>query len=122
MNLLRLLAGVAIFAGVVMAQSESVAVHGSLRTRVELWDWFEAAGNSTYSFAGNQARLSIGQTRKRVDWLAEAEAPVLVGLPSDSVVPGAQGQLGLGGNYFAANDRSTNAAMAFIKQGYLRYK
>jgi hypothetical protein len=108
---------------VAMAQTgEPVSIHGSVRSRVELWDWFEAAGNSAYAFSGNQVRLSIGQTKKQLDWLIEAEAPLLFALPENSIAPGAQGQLGLGGNYYAANDRSANAAMVFLKQGFLRYK
>ena len=105
-----------------MAQQGELAVHGSVRSRVELWDWFDAAGNSSYAFSGNTIRLNVGQTGKRVDWFVEAEAPLLFGLPSDSVAAGAPGQLGLGGNYYAANDRQTNAAMVFLKQGFLRHK
>lgn len=102
--------------------ADEVAVHGSIRTRLEVWDWFESAGNSNYAFSGNQFRLNVGQSLKRMDWLVEFEAPVLLGMPSDAIVAGAQGQLGLGGNYSAANDRNTNAAMVFAKQAYLRFK
>lgn len=105
-----------------MAQAESFAIHGSVRTRLELWDWFEGAGNSSYAFSGSQARLSIGQTRNRVDWLVEAEAPLLLGLPSGAVLPGAPGQLGLGGSYSAANDRATNTGTIFLKQAFVRHK
>lgn len=110
------------FAQAPAAGSESLAVHGSIRTRLEAWDWFDGAGNSTYAFSGNQLRLSVGQTRKRFDWQLEVEAPLLFGLPDDAVAPGAQGQLGLGASYSVANDRSTNAAMVFVKQGFYRRK
>jgi hypothetical protein len=57
-----------------------------------------------------------------MDWQVELAAPVLLGLPDDSVAPGSQGLLGLGGNYYVANDRSNNAAMVFPKQVFLRLK
>jgi hypothetical protein len=44
-----------------------------------------------------------------------------LGLPDDAIAPGAQGQLGFGGTYFAANGRNTNAAMLFAKQGFIRF-
>jgi Alginate export len=117
----RILVGVALTMGAATAQSE-VNIHGSVRSRVEMWDWFDGGGDSQYAFSGNMLRLSAGRTGKRIDWLFEAEAPLLFGLPSNAVVAGAQGQLGLGGNYWAANDRNTNAGMLFPKQGYLRFK
>jgi len=48
--------------------------------------------------------------------------PFLLGLPDDAIAPGAQGQLGFGASYFAANQRETNVGMAFPKQGFLRFK
>jgi hypothetical protein len=102
--------------------SGELLIHGSIRTRVEGWDWFEGAGNSAYAFSGSQARLSVGQSGKRVDWLIEMEAPLLLGMPTDAIASGAQGALGLGGNYTAANDRSSYAGMVFAKQAYLRWK
>jgi hypothetical protein len=100
-----------ILAALAQAPDESIAIHGSVRSRVELWDWFDDA----YAFSGTQARLSVGQTRGRLDWLVEVEAPLLLGLPS-------QAKSGLGANYAAANDRVTNAAMVFAKQAFVRYK
>jgi Alginate export len=90
---------------------ETVVIHGSVRSRVEVWDWFD----ESYAFSGTQARLSAGQTLRRVDWLFELEAPILLGLPS-------QAKSVMGSNYAAANDRHTNAAMVFVKQGFVRYK
>jgi hypothetical protein len=105
-----------------LAQSPPIAVHGGIRSRVEIWDWFDSAGDSTSAFSGTQARLSVGQTRKTFEWLIDFEAPILLGLPTGAIVPGAQGQLGLGGSYSAANSRATNAAMVFARQAFVRYK
>ena len=45
-----------------------------------------------------------------------------LGLPDDAIAPVAQGQLGFGASYFAANHRNTNAGMVFAKQGFVRFK
>lgn len=46
----------------------------------------------------------------------------MLALPSDAVSPiTAQGQLGLGGTYYASNSNNTDPAAAFLKQGFLRY-
>ncbi|MBI3939914.1 MAG: alginate export family protein [Acidobacteria bacterium] len=95
---------------------------GSLRTRVESWDWFEGNANSDYAFLGSILRLSLGESTKTRDWQFELALPVLAGLPSDAIAPGAQGQLGFGASYFAANNRNTTAAMLFPRQGFVRFK
>jgi hypothetical protein len=98
-----------------------VTVAGSLRTRVESWDWFEGNANNDYTYPASLLRLSFSESRKAFDWQLELALPFLLGLPNDAIAPGAQGQLGLGATYFAANGRSTNAAMLFAKQGFLRF-
>jgi hypothetical protein len=100
-----------ILSALAQTPGESIAIHGSVRSRVELWDWSGGA----YAFSGTQARLSVGQSRPRLDWLVEVAAPILLGLPSPA-------ESGLGANYSAANDRATNAAMVFAKQAFVRYK
>ena len=97
-----------------------VAVSASLRTRVEAWDWFAGNAQNDYVFPGSILRVSLSQSRKSFDWQFEAAVPFLLGLPSDAIAPGAQGQLGLGATYYAANNRSTGAAMLFPKQGFVR--
>lgn len=126
---LLLLAAISLGAGSLFAQAPQpvkigpLTLTGNLRTRVESWDWFkDGAAENTYTFSGSLLRLGIGQQTKQFDWQAEIAAPILLGLPDNSVAPGAQGQLGLGASYFVANNRSQNAAMAFFKQGYLRFK
>lgn len=99
-----------------------ITVSGSLRTRVESWDWFQGSANNDYTFPGSIARLSLSQSSKRLDWQIEFAAPFLLGLPDDAIAPGAQGQLGFGASYFAANHRNTNAGMVFAKQGFVRFK
>ena len=93
------------------------------RSRVENWQWFAAPPQSeTYSFVGSTFRMGIAQTLKRFDWQLELSQPSVLWAPKDAVSPiAAQGQMGLGGTYYAANGNDQNAAAAFLKQGYLRY-
>jgi hypothetical protein len=101
----------------------SVTVTGSIRTRGESWDWFSSGqGESAYTYSGTFARVSFSQARKRWDWQFELGAPILLGLPDGAVQAAPLGPLGLGGNYFSANDNRRNAAMVFLKQGNLRFK
>jgi len=99
-----------------------VTVSGSLRTRVESWDWFTGNASSDYTFPGSIARISLSESTQNLDWQLELAAPFLLGLPDNAIAAGAQGQLGLGASYFAANHRDTNAGMVFAKQGFLRFK
>jgi hypothetical protein len=99
-----------------------VKVSGSLRTRVESWDWFAGNAHSSYTYPGSILRLNFAESKKKFDWQLEFALPFLLGLPDDAIAPGAQGQMGLGAAYFAANSRNTNAAMIFAKQGYVRFK
>jgi hypothetical protein len=99
-----------------------VSVSGSLRTRTEIWDWFEGSANNSYAFQGSIFRLSFSQTKKTFDWQLELAAPFLLGLPRDASAPPPQLQHGLGANYFAANRQRRNAAMVFPKQGFIRFK
>lgn len=101
----------------------SVLIQGSVRSRVEAWNWFEPdSGDPSYVFNGTIARLALSQTGEHVDWQVEFAAPLLLGLPQNAVAPGTQGQLGLGANYFLANDRARNAIGFFAKQAWLRFK
>jgi hypothetical protein len=100
----------------------SIAIQGSVRTRIEGWQWFEGQGNSDYAFSGSFLRLMFSHQSERLDWQLEFEAPILLGLPRDAVAPGPQGQLGLGATYFVANHASQNAATVFPMQGFVRFK
>jgi hypothetical protein len=101
----------------------SVTVQGSVRTRLEGWNWFTTPGDeNAYVFPGTLIRLSFSQQHDQLDWNFEVGAPVLLGLPSDAVAPAPQGQLGFGSAYFASNHNSRNAVMVFPKQAYVRFK
>ena len=101
-------------------QIGDITVAGSLRTRIESWDWFTGNADNDYTFAGSILRLGFSESRKTFDWQLELALPFLLGLPDDAIAPGAQGQLGFGAQYFAAN-QATNAAMLFPKQGFVRF-
>jgi hypothetical protein len=93
------------------------------RTRAEGWNWFQGdAGNSDYGLWNSLLRVGIGQTRESVDWFVEGEQPSILGLPNDAVVAAPQGQLGMGGTYFAANNNHTNTANGFLKQAFVNFK
>ena len=93
------------------------------RTRAEGWNWFEGpTGNSDYGLWDSLLRVGIGQTGERFDWFLEGEQPSILGLPDDAVVAAPQGQLGLGGNYYAANNNHTNVANGFVKQAFVNFK
>ena len=99
----------------------SVTFTGSLRARIEAFDWFQpASGDNAYAYSGNILRFGFSQKRETWDWNAEFAVPFLLGLPANPIGPGTQGALGLGANYFTANNRSQNAAMLFPKQLYVR--
>ena len=98
-----------------------VVFSGSLRARMEGFDWFEpASGDNAYVYSGNLLRFGFSKKLETWDWNAEFAAPILLGLPANPVGPGAQGALGVGANYLLANNRNQNAAMIFPKQLYAR--
>lgn len=98
-------------------------VSANWRSRVEGWNWFQGqTGNSDYGFWDSTLRVGLGQTGERMDWFIEGEQPSILGLPNNAVVAAPQGQLGLGGSYYAANNSHTNVANGFVKQAYLNFK
>jgi len=93
------------------------------RTRAEGWNWFEGkTGNSDYGLWDSLLRVGIGQTGERFSWFLEGEQPSILGLPNNAVVAAPQGQLGLGGSYYAANNNHTNVANGFVKQAFVNFK
>jgi len=93
------------------------------RTRVEGWNWFEGnTGNSDYAFWHSLLRVGIGQNREGFEWFVEGEQVAILGLPDNAVVAAPQGQLGLGGTYYAANENQTNNGSGFLKQGFVNFK
>jgi len=100
-----------------------VEVSVNWRTRAEDWNWFEGnQGSSRYALGDSLLQITVGQTGDRFDWRLEAAQATLLGLPSNAVVPAPQGQLGLGGTYFAANGDQRNNASAFVKQAFVQFK
>lgn len=93
------------------------------RTRMDAWQWFAAPpANSSYAYVQTLQRLGISQRRHRWDWELELSQPAILGAPDDAVSPvAAQGQLGLGGTYYASNGNNSFPAAAFLKQAYLRF-
>ncbi len=75
-----------------------------------------------YEYSGNLLRLDFAQKRGPLDWDVEIAVPFLLGLPRNATATAPQGALGLGSNYFTANDNHSNTAMAFPKQLYARYR
>lgn len=93
------------------------------RTRVDSWQWFAAPPQSeTYGYVESLLRVGVSQAIGRVDWQLELSQPSVLGTPSDAVSPvAAKGQMGLGATYYASNGNNSNAATAFLKQGFVRY-
>ncbi len=98
-----------------------VTFTGSIRDRVENWGWFTpSSGNPGYTFDDATIRMGISRNLARFDWTIEIESPILLGLPTNAVGPGAQGQLGLGATYYLANNQQSTAGMVFPKQVFFR--
>lgn len=108
-------------AGKAQTRSGSLNVTIYDRTRVDSWQWFASPPTeNSYSYIESLLRIGIARQIHRWDWDLELAQPSIVDAPDDAVAPGsAQGQLGLGASYYAANDNSYPAA-AFLKQGFVR--
>ncbi len=94
------------------------------RTRVDSWQWFAAPPESeTYGYAESLLRIGVAQKLDRWDWQFELAQPAILDAPTNAVSPvSAQGQLGLGGTYYASNGNNDYPAAAFLKQGFVRYR
>jgi hypothetical protein len=95
-----------------------MGLSGSLRARLESWDWFGSNPNGTYTYPGSILRIALGQARRTREWQVELAVPLLVALPEQ---PAGAAPEGLGANYFVANNRSTNAVTLFVKQAFARF-
>ena len=112
----------------VMAQSAStskspVSVFVYDRTRMDAWQWFAAPpANNSYTYVQTLQRLGMTQHLHRWDWELELSQPSVLDAPDNAVSPvSAQGQLGLGGTYYASNANNSYPAAAFLKQGFARF-
>ncbi len=107
---------------IAQSSADPIKWSGSVRSRVEAWDWFQSEADSTYAFSGSVIKLSVSRSTNNLNWQIDLEAPILLGLPSDAIAPSPQGQLGLGATYYAINDKSRNRTMIFPKQGFVEFK
>ena len=94
-----------------------------LRERANATQWFSALPNpEQYGHGDSLLRIAIAQRIRRFDWQLEMSNNSELVLPTDAVSPvTAQGQLGLGGTYYAANSNNSNPAAVSFKTGFLRY-
>ncbi len=82
-----------------------VTFAGSVRTRVESWDWFGDAENGTYTYPASLVRFGLGRSQEKREWQVEFSAPFLFGLPEQPI---GAGPAGLGANY---SWRTSDASM-----------
>lgn len=93
------------------------------RAREETWDWFKGGtGEGAYSLGHSLLKIDIGQHLERLDWMIEIAQDAIFGLPTSAVVGAPQGQLGLGGSYYAANANHENNAYVFPKAAWVQFK
>ena len=105
------------------AQNRPARFHGELAHPHRGLGFFQDSnGHGDYTFGIPCYVSAIGQQREHVDWFLEGEQVALVALPTKAVVAAPQGQLGLGGNYYAANSSQANNVGGFLKQGFVTFK
>lgn len=94
-----------------------------LRERGNATQYFGAVPDAeTYGHGDSLLRMSLAQRLARFDYQLEMSNSSELELPHDAVSPvTAQGQLGLGGIYYAANNSNPYPAAISFKTGYLRY-
>lgn len=123
--------GVSMLAGALPAQSGThtlssdspVAINVMDRLRVDANQWYsDPPYKTTYPYVEQLLRFSVAQRVHRFDWLLEGSQNAVFDVPATSVSPvAAQGQLGLGGTYYASNGNNTLPVAASFRQGYLRF-
>lgn len=109
----------------------------SNRTRIESFDFFQGelgagatpastTGDGKYAYLANLLRVGISRTTPKLDFTFEIAQPSLLNLPDDAIASGpgttGQGLLGLGANYYRANNNHRDAYGFFPKQGFVRFK
>jgi hypothetical protein len=100
-----------------------VSVQASLRTRGEVWSWFESrsGADDEYAFGATLLRAAVSWKRDPFEILLEGQNTALFALPDGAVGPAPEGPLGAGGVYFAHN-RARDDASVFLKQGYVSWR
>jgi hypothetical protein len=94
-----------------------------LRERTNATQWFSATPDAEiYGHQDSLLRLSLAQRIRHYDYTIEMGNSTELGLPSDAVsTVAAQGQLGLGGSYYAANTNNTKPVAASLREAFVRY-
>ena len=94
-----------------------------VRERTNATQWFAATPNSEqYGHQDSLLRLGLQQRISHFDYQIEVGQSAELFLPTDAVSPvAAQGQLGLGGTYYASNTNNPDPAAGSFRQGFLRY-
>ncbi|MEO5936989.1 MAG: FecR family protein, partial [Terriglobales bacterium] len=100
---------------------------GSIRFRVEGWDWFDppagiANAEDSYAFAHSTLKFALTQDLERWAWGLEITQPTIFGAPEHSAAAAPQGQLGLGATYFLANGNRRTSAYIFPSQLWIKWR
>ena len=103
--------------------SSSVNFAALIRERTNVTQWFAATPTAEqYAHQDSMLRLSMSQRIYQWDYQLELGQSTELALPVDAVSSvTAQGQLGLGGTYYASNNNNENPVAASFRQGFLRY-
>ena len=104
-------------------RSTPVTASVYLRERTNVTQWFAATTNAEeYAHQDSLLRIAIAQRIKHYDYQLELSNSTELALPIDAVsAVAAQGQLGLGGTYYASNNNNMTPVAASFKTGWLRY-
>ncbi len=95
----------------------------TIRERTNVTEWFAGTpAAEKYAYQDSLLRVSVAQRIRHWDYQLELGQSAELALPSDAISSfPAQGQLGLGGTYFAANGKNNDPAAASFRQGFVRY-
>lgn len=119
------------FAGIapsLFSQASSSSATGptvtvAIRERTNATQWFAATPmDEVYGHQDSLLRIALAQRIRNFDYVLDLGQSAELALPTDAVsAVAAQGQLGLGGTYYAANNNNSNPVAASFRQGFLRY-
>ena len=106
-----------------MPKSTPPTLTAYIRERTNTTQWFAATPHDeVYGHQDSLLRLGLQQRIRHLDYQVELGQSSELFLPNDAVSPvAAQGQLGLGGTYYASNSNNMEPAAASFRQGFVRY-
>lgn len=105
---------------------QPLVLTGSMRTRDYLWSFFNpgplASGSyqNQYNYGANVLRMGLGYQTHGLRIFGEIMNPSLIALPNNALAPAPGGALGLGANYYSANDERYGTSI-FLKQAFAEY-